>query len=70
MARGRLMERLDSWIEGNADKAVVSALVHAAITLHIVSCKLMLSGHIVAAGNIFGRCLSPSLWRSCVPAMS
>ena len=50
-------KELDSWIEGNADKAVVSALVHAAITLHIVSCKLMLSGHIVAAGNMFRQVL-------------
>jgi hypothetical protein len=46
-------KELDSSIDGNENRAVVSALVHAAITLHIVSCKLMLSGHVVAAGNMF-----------------
>ncbi len=46
-------KKLDGWTMGDEDRAVVSALVHAAITLHIVSCKLMLSGHVVAAGNMF-----------------
>jgi hypothetical protein len=50
-------KELDGWVQGNEDKAVVSALVHAAITLHIVSCKLMLSGHVVAAGNMFRQVL-------------
>ncbi len=35
------------------ERAYVSALIHAAITLHIISLKLFLSGHMVAAGNLF-----------------
>lgn len=38
-------------IDGN--RQYVWALVHAAITLQILSLKLLLSGHIIAAGNIF-----------------
>jgi len=50
-------KELDGWVQGNQDKAVVSALIHAAITLHIVSFKLMMSGHIVPAGNMFRQVL-------------
>jgi uncharacterized Rmd1/YagE family protein len=49
----------------------VSALVYSAITLHIFSMKLFLSGHMVAAGNLMRQvlesmamallCSSPSL---------
>lgn len=38
---------------GDERRAYVSALVHSAISMHIVSFKLLLSGHIVAAGNVF-----------------
>jgi len=34
-------------------RGYVAALSYAAITLHVVSFKLFLSGHIVAAGNLF-----------------
>jgi hypothetical protein len=34
------------------ERAIVSALVYAAITLHILSTKLFLSGNTVAAGNL------------------
>lgn len=34
-------------------RGYVAALCYAAITLHVVSFKLFLSGHIVAAGNLF-----------------
>jgi hypothetical protein len=38
---------------GDVPRAYVSGLVHTAITLHIVSFKLLLSGHLVPAGNVF-----------------
>ncbi|MGQ0528910.1 MAG: hypothetical protein ACT4PG_03645 [Panacagrimonas sp.] len=38
---------------GDERRAYVSALVYSAISLHILSFKLLLSGHIVAAGNTF-----------------
>lgn len=38
-------------------EAYVAALVCAAFTLHILSFKLFLSGHIVAAGNVFRQVL-------------
>ena len=34
-------------------RAYISGLVHAAITLHIVSLKLFLSGHMAPSGNVF-----------------
>lgn len=43
---------IDTGIEDES-RAYVSGLVHAAITLHIVSFKLFLSGHLVPAGNVF-----------------
>jgi predicted metal-dependent hydrolase len=43
----------DNEVKGDERRAHVSALIHAAITLHILSLKLFLSGHIVAAGNLF-----------------
>lgn len=43
---------LDTTVEGNERKAFVSALVYTAIALHIQSMKLLLSGHIIAAGNL------------------
>jgi hypothetical protein len=45
--------RLDAIVKGDERRAHVSALVYAAFTLHILSFKLFLSGHIVAAGNQF-----------------
>jgi hypothetical protein len=43
---------LDTEIGTNERLCHVSALVYSAITLHILSMKLLLSGHIVAAGNL------------------
>ncbi len=43
---------LDDNLQGDRQKALVSALVYNAITLHIMSMKLFLSGYIVAAGNL------------------
>jgi hypothetical protein len=43
---------LDAEIKGDEKRAYVSALVFTAITLHIQSMKLFLSGHEVAAGNL------------------
>ena len=41
-------------IESKDEKrGYVVALAYAAITLHVVSLKIFLSGHIVAAGNLF-----------------
>jgi len=39
-------------VKGDDRKAHVSALVYSAVTLHILSLKLFLSGHTVAAGNL------------------
>ena len=44
---------LDSEVKGDERRAHVSALVHTAITLNILSLKLLLSGQTVAAGNLF-----------------
>lgn len=38
-------------------RSYVSALVYAAINLHVVSLKIFLLGHIVAAGNLFRQVL-------------
>ncbi|MGH9958165.1 MAG: hypothetical protein ACREBC_13705 [Pyrinomonadaceae bacterium] len=43
----------DNEVKGDEKRAHVSALVYTAITLHILSLKLFLSGHTVAAGNLF-----------------
>jgi len=43
----------DNEVNSDERKAHVSALVYSAITLHILSLKLFLSGHTVAAGNLF-----------------
>lgn len=43
----------DNEVKGNEKRAHVSALVYTAITLHILSQKLFLSGQTVAAGNLF-----------------
>jgi hypothetical protein len=45
--------KLDNTVMTDERRAHVSALVYAAFTLHIISFKLFLSGHIVAAGNQF-----------------
>lgn len=42
----------DAKIQGNDKRAYTSALVHLAINTHIISMKLFLSGHAVAAGNL------------------
>lgn len=42
----------DNAVEGNEKRAYVSALVYTAITLHVLSMKLFLSGQTVAAGNL------------------
>ncbi len=44
---------LDADLQGNENRAYISSLVFTAIGIHILSLKLFLSGHIVAAGNIF-----------------
>ncbi|MEK7854847.1 MAG: hypothetical protein AAB288_02070 [Acidobacteriota bacterium] len=43
----------DNDIKDDEKRAHVSALVYVAITLHVLSMKLFLSGHTVAAGNLF-----------------
>ncbi|MEW8390625.1 MAG: hypothetical protein AB2651_02525 [Candidatus Thiodiazotropha sp.] len=43
---------LDQYVTDNKSQ-YVWGLVHAAISLHISSMKLLLSGHVVAAGNLF-----------------
>jgi hypothetical protein len=40
-------------VAGDRERAFVAALTHAAVTLHIESMKLFISGHIIAAGNLF-----------------
>ncbi len=44
---------LDADLQGDENRAYISSLVFTAIGIHILSLKLFLSGHIVAAGNIF-----------------
>ena len=48
---------LDSGAKDNEKLAYVSALVFNAITLHILSMRLFISGHSVAAGNLFRQVL-------------
>jgi hypothetical protein len=43
----------DNEVMGDERRGYVSALVYTAITVHILSLKLFLSGHTVAAGNLF-----------------
>jgi hypothetical protein len=38
---------------GDQARAYVSGLVHSAMTLHVISFKLLISGHMVPAGNVF-----------------
>jgi hypothetical protein len=53
MAKAILVWRdLDAGSEKEEARAYVSALVYCAITLHIQSMRLFLSGHPVAAGNL------------------
>lgn len=47
----------DGPIKEDEKRAHVSALIHIAITLNVLSMKLFLSGHIVAAGNLFRQVL-------------
>ena len=47
----------DTPIKDDEKRAHVSALVYVAITLNVLSMKLFLSGHIVAAGNLFRQVL-------------
>lgn len=47
----------DTPIKDDEKRAHVSALVYVAITLHVLSMKLFLSGHIIAAGNLFRQVL-------------
>jgi hypothetical protein len=47
---------LDQGVESQ-DKAIIAAIVHAAITMNTTSFKLFLSGHIVASGNVFRQCI-------------
>src|SRR5947207_1830766 len=46
-------QELDAAVKADEKRGMVTALVYAAITLHVVSLKLFLSGHIVPAGNLF-----------------
>lgn len=43
---------LDNNIHDDERRAYVSGLVHTSITLHLLSLKLFVSGHTVAAGNL------------------
>jgi hypothetical protein len=45
-------QAFDNTVQDREDRAVVSALVYSAITLHLLSMKLFLSGLIVAAGAL------------------
>ncbi|RJO61699.1 hypothetical protein C4544_01985 [candidate division WS5 bacterium] len=49
--------KLDNTIKGDEKRAYVSGLVYTAITLHILSLKLFISGHTVAAGNLMRQVL-------------
>jgi hypothetical protein len=42
----------DNEVKDNEKRAYISALVYTAITLHVLSMKLFLSGQTVAAGNL------------------
>jgi hypothetical protein len=54
MAQGFIRWRsFDNEVKGDERREYVSALAYTAITLHILSLKLLLSGHTVAAGNLF-----------------
>ena len=44
---------LDAGVKDDERRAHVSALVYVAVTLHVLSMKLFLSGQTVAAGNLF-----------------
>ena len=44
---------LDAQVKGNDKVAYVSAMAFTAFTLHVLSMKLFVSGHSVAAGNLF-----------------
>jgi hypothetical protein len=48
---------IDAMVKDDESLGYVAALTYAAFTLHIVSFKLFLSGHIVAAGNQFRQAL-------------
>lgn len=48
---------LDTNIQDDENLAYVSGLVHAAVTLHLLSLKLLLSGHTVASGNLMRQVL-------------
>lgn len=48
---------LDTEVKGDEKRAYVAALVCTAFTMHILSFKLFLSGHTVAAGNAFRQVL-------------
>ena len=54
MARAFVKWRaFDDGVQGDEKIAHVSALVYSAITLHILSLKLILSGQTIAAGSLF-----------------
>ena len=44
---------LDTKVQKNEKRAYIATLVFTAISLHIISLKLFLSGHSIAAGNLF-----------------
>ncbi len=54
MARAFVKWRaFDNEVKGDERRAHVSALIYTAITLHILSLKLFMSGQTVASGNLF-----------------
>jgi len=58
MARAFIEWRLlDNEVKGDEKRAYVSGLVFTAIILHILSLKLFISGHTVAAGNLMRQVL-------------
>jgi len=48
---------LDNEVKGDEKRAHVSGLVYIAITLHVLSMKVFLTGQTVAAGNLFRQVL-------------
>jgi hypothetical protein len=58
----------DNKVKGDIRRAHLSAFVYSAITLHILSLKLLLSGYTVAAGNLSRQvieCIALALLCSC-----
>jgi len=44
-------KKFDKTVEGNEERAHISALLYGAINTHVISMKLLISGYFIAAGN-------------------